>query len=320
MLVGREPELAQAERAVKRMRAGSGGALMIIGEPQSGKTYFSEYVADIMFPVKMVLISPLPGGSRKASDLSAAFRTRLAGNGNLNRLIRTALPGTVFLIDDLELWWERSLDGIQAIRRLFKLIDQHGADYHFVINCNHFTFRLISSMISLEAHLSDTISLQPFTLQALESTLLDRHSSGALTFELEGNHESRLRPRQLNRFFRRIYGLSRGNIGFGLRMWLGNILRLQDEVLEMKLPLTETLPEIDDPDWLTLLTQFVLHKRLQLDRILRIYPVDSRIVLRERLFQLERAGLIQLHSPDVYELNPYLLPYILRLLTKNQLL
>ncbi|MEM7657092.1 MAG: hypothetical protein AAF399_13240, partial [Bacteroidota bacterium] len=117
LMVGREQELAQASRLVSMMKAGLGGAMMIVGEPQSGKTYFSEYVADILFGSKVVQIIPANAGSRSTNDLVAAFRNRLGGAGTLVQMIQAELPGTVFLVDDLELWWERSPNGEQVIRR-----------------------------------------------------------------------------------------------------------------------------------------------------------------------------------------------------------
>jgi hypothetical protein len=320
LMVGRENELSQASRVAKLMQQGPGGAMMIIGEPQSGKTYFSEYVGDSLFPGKVVQIAPPLAGSRKSADLRAAFRARLSSSGSLIQMIQAELPGTVFLIDDLELWWERSQQGDQAILSLFRVIDKVGADYPFILNCNQFTYGLLIGMLRLEAHISETIFLQPLSLQKVEQCLVDRHKSSALSFQLNGTHERDIRPRALRKFFRRLYHYSKGNIGFALRMWLSSIQGIEEESITLLPPPVSEIPGIENPDWLVLLTQFVLHKRLNLDRLKRIYHLESPHMLKEHVFQLVRANLLVEISPGLYELNPYLTSYVIHLLQKDRLL
>jgi hypothetical protein len=73
------------------------------------------------------------------------------------------------------------------------------------------------------------------------------------------------------------------------------------------------------PDTLIFLVQFILHKRLNYEKIQRIMFMTPEQV-KEKLMHLKRAAMITEPSPGVFMLNPNLHPFIRERLIEKELL
>lgn len=315
----REQSLQQAERAATRLQQRLGGAMMVTGEPLCGKSYFCHKVASLCFAGNHYFIKPPLAGSIHASELTRAFQQSLNAKGSLQQIIESAPIQTVFIFDDLELWWERSPKGSQVLQKILGLISQYGRDYFFVLNCNQFSLQLFQQLTNISHHLVSTISLPPLTPKQVKSVVMDRHYSGGIPLSWKGRTYDQLKPKEVNALFKRHQQLSGGNVGAALRLWLSSIEAASDELIEVREPVIPAMPLIKEMDWMVLLCQFVLHKRLRLSQLTRVYD-PATADLEHLLSSLLRAGLIEEQVNQTYQLNPYLIRPIIRQLKQSHLL
>ena len=320
MLSDCEQELNQALEASRRMKAGSGGGLLITGEALSGKSLFSEYIAELFFGGPVFRILPPLEGSTQRNDLVQAFRRQLKKKGTLRQMIQGTPTGSVFLMDDLELWWERSEGGDRIMHQIFDLIEEHGREYYFIANCNVHFYQLFSHYAPFDIHFSTSIRLSPFPSEVLKQTILNRHSSGRFTFLLDNVPEEEISPRIRDLFFSRILSISKGNVGFALRLWLRQIEAVEGDRLYLSMPEETKIAPIPEPDWLVVLGQFVLHKRLTIPALLRIFEGETEEIIQKSFYPLQQLGILQTTSRHVYEIDPNLQPFIVQQLLKAKII
>jgi hypothetical protein len=316
----RERELSLAQTAARRMASGTGGAILVLGEALAGKTYFCEHIATTLFKGRLYRISPPPAGSCDPEELAGAFRRSLQSQGSISEMIHGLPRGAVFLMNDLEMWWERSFAGTNAITCIGALIEKHGRDHTFLLNANVHAYSLLQRLTSIETHIISTIVLSPFSRDNLRRTVMIRHHSGGLRFRWKEKEEEELSAREINRLFSRYFGVSNGNIGFALQLWLSHIESVHHQEMTISVPTPLKMPEIQHPDWLVLLTQFVLHKHLSLDRLLRIFDGEPGQDMTQLLEGILRAGLVIEIAQKVYAIEPYVYPYLISSLKRAQLL
>lgn len=319
-MTNREHELELAQVAARRISAGTGGAILILGEAYSGKTYFSEHIAAGLFKGRLYRINPPSEGSCKSEALTAAFRRSLQAQGSVSKMIQGLPRGAVFLLNDLEMWWERRPGGTDAILRIGELIEKFGKTHTFILNAGVHAYPLLRQLTDIDKHMIATIVLSPFTRDNLRRTMMIRHYSGGLHFVWKGKKQEALSSREINQLFARHFDVSSGNIGFALQLWLSHIDSVHSNEMEISSPANLKMPTIQDTGWLVMLTQFVLHKHLNLERLDRIFAGEPRQEIRQQLEGLLRAGLLVEIAPQVYAIDSYVHPFLITSLKQAELL
>lgn len=303
--VGREAEMAAFKRAVEHYRRGYRGAVMVIGERGSGKSALCQYMTHRLFDRERVhhVFAP-PGGSTSVATLTQRLEAELKVTGTLDEMFSALPQGTVVVIHDIELWWERSADGTVVVEKLLALVQQHAERCLFVFNTNAYTYRYLNRLLRLSDRSLATIACQPLLAEELKDVVMQRHSSTGLKFEVGGRHQNELSDLRLARLFTRYYDVSRGNVGAALQAWLAHTDGVDSDTLSMRSP---TAPLLDPFDALTdayrtLVVQFVLHKQLTLTRLARLTQLPPDI-LAEDVASLERMGILTRSGEGVLELN-----------------
>jgi len=163
----------------------------------------------------------------------------------------------------------------------------------FIINVNIHSFRFMNKMQSIDSYFLNIIDVEPFSAEELRDIILFRHRSTALKFELKGSIEDELSPWGQARLFARYFNYSRGNVGVALQAWISNITKFEDGKLTIKKPAFRHAPELKflNPDWMLLIVQFVLHRRLTIERLNRITKVNTTD-LQKQVNTLIRAGVL----------------------------
>ena len=323
--VGREEELDELAVAIRHWRQRRGGALMIVGERHSGKTSLARYVARKHFEKRNKYnILPPRGGS---ADLGL-FKSRLdkelggqrrEGQGTPARGIElvardwddilASVPlGSVIMIHDLELWWERSPEGGRVIEQIARLVDRWGDRLLFILELNIHAYRFISRTIPLADRALSVVECRPFAAEQLKQIVEVRHRSTGLRFAVDDRDEDELPAFSRARLFTRYFDYTGGYVGVALQSWITHIERVEGEVLEMrspKVPRSEVLDELRLP-WIALLLQLVLHKRLTRSRLARLTGQNAdEGALAADLDALTRAGLIAEDKQGVVEINRF---------------
>lgn len=308
--------------AVIRLNSEYKGGILIIGERFSGKTTFCRYVTDKMFrKQKIYNIFPKTYGSADVNDFIAEISKITQTEGNTKEIMELQAPGTVFIIHDLELWWERSINGCDAIKFIKNLILEYSDRYIFVVNMNPFAYDLVNKLINLQEIFISIIHLRPFDSRAIQEMIMRRHRSGGLKFLLNNRTEDELSEMSIAGLFHRYFNFSEGNPGAALLAWATNIEKVSEYTIFIRyprLPDTNILTRLED-DWKTFLIQLILHKRLTLSRLERIYSGDDKNA-RGILNALMRTGLVQERNEDLFRINPFIEPHLVKVLKKEELL
>ncbi|GAB4406168.1 MAG: hypothetical protein OHK0039_07680 [Bacteroidia bacterium] len=319
LVSNRNRELLLAQRAIDHLRQRTGGGMLVVGAPLSGKTYFCENIAEHLLPGTVYRIDPPAEGSASEAQLVLAFQEAFRRDEPIEQLIESAPASSVFLFDDIERWWERQDEGHHVLLRIFGLIRKFGDEHLFLASCNPQAFDLFSRLYEIDAYFIHTFSLSPFGADDMRRVLLNRHASSGLTLVFDDTPLESLSLRERNRFFGKVHHLSGGCIGYALRLWLSMIRRVEEGSVYVHAPDRPEAPPIDRPDWLVLLAQVVLHKRMSFDKLGRIYAPESVADLRETVYNLCRAGLLHEIQEGLYEIEPYVYPYVVQHLRNARL-
>ena len=307
-LVSRKKSIQQAERIIQRYNEGFKGALLIKGDPRSGKTALSRMISSRYFDRKKVFrVNPLAGGSIKTDAFIQRISEATHLSGDVNQIFDSISPKSTLIINDLELWWERSGEGFKVIDLLLQLIDTYSNKILFIINANPHFLQLINNLQNIERSFVGIISCELFNAKEIETSILQRHRSTGLRFQLNNRLESEMSDIRTAGLFNEIFKFSKGSIGVALLSWLTMIKKHSDDVIDinkLKKPDLKILADLES-EWQIWLTQFILHKQLTKHRLARIFNTDEKSI-NHTSEALLRSGFIVKGTNDSLKINPYI--------------
>ena len=310
--VGRDDELTAAESAVDLFRRGTRGALVVTGEPGSGKSSLCTMVANQLFdPTKVHRVLPPRGGAIQPLIFRVALERALQLTGDPHQMIRALPRGSVVLIDDLELWWERSEGGLAVLEEIIKLIEAHGSRCFFILGINTQSFVFINRFVGLGGVAQSVIECGPVDAEAIKSVVMVRHRSTGKKLRLGRKGEDELSEWRLARLFNSYFDYSEGNLAAALLGWIAHIDSVRDDDVAIRIPVAadpELLSQLRAP-WLALMQQLLLHKQVTFPRLQRITGQEP-MVLREQLSALLRMGLLVESRQGIIEINRYLQHFV----------
>ena len=319
-LQNRGRELDEAKFGLDRIRNGANGGLLIIGDPLSGKTFFSEILARENGQARVIKIEAPITGSTRTKDLIYVLQKQIGSKNFTEEVILDAPKGSIFVFDDVELWWERSERDNSVIKLITTLIQDYSNDYIFIVNVNLYAYKLMQMQCNFANYFIATIRLSPFSSRLLGETIFSRHKAGGLEYALNGVPEIELTERKSKKLMEQYYQLSKGNIGVALHQWQANITNVENNLLQIQYPVVYEMPEIKEQEWLVLLAQFILHKHLTLSRIKRIFNHESKEQSFFLLQNLMRSGLIEQVMGSTYRIPPYLVGFVIVSLKEEHLI
>ncbi len=229
--------------------------------------------------------------------------------------------GSVLIFHDLELWWERSLAGWEVINLMKDLIIDFSKKFLFVVNMNPYAFDLMNKMANLQDAFISVIPLMPFDSKEIQELIIRRHHSSGLEFVLNKSREYELSKIRMASLFNKYFNYSEGNPGTALKGWMENIVRVSAKSIYIRyphIPDIKILTELEE-NWKVVLVQMMLQKRLSYDRINRVFFSDDATT-RGIINSMLRVGLIEARREDLYIVNPFIEPHLLKVLKKEELL
>ena len=320
--VSREYEEAMFAKAVRRFNFGHKGGVMILGGRNSGKTAFCRFVAKQHFTDdKIYHVFAPQKGSIDVEEFVKEISKVTGLNGELDEIFETIPYGSIFIIHDLALWWERSPEGYDVIRRILQLMDDYGDKCLFVMNMNPYAYKVINDLLKMEDRFISIISSMPFDSQEIKEMIIRRHHSSGLKFKYQKKDEDSISEFKLAGLFNKYFDNTGGNPGVALNRWLTNIEKFSGEVVHItypRVPNMEVLENLDD-DWQVVLIQLIIHKRLHMDGLTKILNLEHSEA-EEIVTAIKRTGLIVEKSSLVYMINIYVEPYLVQVFKEKGLL
>ncbi len=309
-------------KAIARYKSGIKGGILVTGERNCGKTTLCQYVLKKQFKNDQIFhVFPPVEGSVDLQDFEHELGKATEIPRNKSEIFNTLPFGSVIVFHDMELWWERSPNGLELIREILSDIDQYSKSYLFVINMNLFAYELVNNIIQLQDHLIGVIQCQPFDSENLKTLIMKRHKSSGLSFVLENRAEENMSQLKMAKLFSSYFDFTKGNPGVTLNTWLSSIRQYKNEQLFINypsMPDLEILDDIDEAD-VIILQQIAMHKRMDLQKLARVFDTKE-YEMEESIRPLRLNGLVSEKSEGVYVVNPYVEPVVVKMLKQKKLL
>ncbi len=324
--VSQSDELEVAERAVVSHRNGHPGALWITGRPGSGMSAVTQRILATHFDdTRIVHVRPPDGGSVDVAMFDRALLAGLGARGAVDSALDGLPDGSVVVIHDLELWWERSPSGLGVVRHLDGLLERHGGRTLFVIVTNEYVMRLLRRLDVLVNQALATVHCRPLEALRLREAILTRHEATGATLRIAaGGQRESLAPTEwrLAKLFGDLFDYSDGYIGAALHGWISHIAEASsDEIVVARALVPDTAVfKTLEPQWTALLIELVMHRRVTTARLARITGVDEPLVTAN-LSALTRTGLVVFHEASgAYEIDRFVLHHVTRWLHAEEVL
>jgi len=309
-------------KAINRYNEGIKGAILVTGERNCGKTNLCQHVLRKEFRSKQIfhIFPPIEG-----SISIPAYERELGKVTGINRekseIFNSLQFSSVIVFHDLELWWERSPEGLELIKEIIRDIDRYSKNYLFVININIFAYELINNILDIQDHLIGVIQCESLDSENLKSLIMKRHNSSGLNFIVENRSEKSMTQLKMAKLFSKYFDCTRGNPGVALNTWLSNITQYKNEQIYMKFPNnpdTDIIADLEE-EILIALQQIALHKRMDAGKLKRVLTCSDEEI-DKLLRPLRLNGLVKEKAEGVYVINPHVEPFVVRVLKNQDLL
>lgn len=313
--IEREKEERKFKIALERYQEGHHGGIMILGDRNMGKTTFCKYVSQLYLKKHPIFsIFPSISGSIREHDFNEIFRKVTMKQGDVFQISNHLNENSVIIINDLELFWERSSEGIRIISLIERLINEFSHKLLVIVNLNQYTYKVINQLTNLGNHFIEIINIQSFDAEELKELIMRRHRSSGLSFGYD-HQSSGLNEIKMAQLFNAYFSYSEGNPGTALNAWLAHIKKAGSDNLIIEKPENPSLSGLKslNEDWLMLLGQYVLHKRLDKGKIKRITGWDEKDT-HEMILAMLRSGIIVEKVSGIYMIDPYMQPFVTRVL------
>jgi len=312
--VPREEESIKIKSARKRHKEGHGGAILIIGEHGSGKTALTRWTTNHLFRKDHIFnVIPPVNGSVNPNDWLNSLRKAANSNETANEIAAGLPSDSVIVINDLELWWERSNDGYAVLEEIMKLVQNYSHRIFFILNCNIHSYRIINKIFPIEDNLLSIIECGPFDSKQIQQLVIKRHKASGLTIDYNNQTEENMLTFRMASLFNSYYNYSKGNPGIVLSSWLRNIKSVENQKMFISapdLPNTEFLNSLDK-DWLIVIAMFIQHKNMNVEKLAKIMTLSTEHaeIFITRFFN---SGILTLREENFYTLNRYLEPFVVK--------
>lgn len=311
----------KVEKAISTHNSARKGAILITGEPGSGKTELSKYVARQFKHHNIFLIKPLIGGSPFIDDFNDALSEATGKLGKTESILQSLDSDSVLIIDNLELWWLRTNTGYEVLEYIISCISKFGSKSRFIVSCNSYSLNFINRIIPLNNSFIAVIDCEPYTSHELKELIMLRHNSTGLVLNYKGSYGDNISQWQKARLFNACFDFSEGNPGIALNTWLSNIIKVENNTLTVRSP---EIPDYEplcnlDSKILVYLVQFILHKQLTIRNAEKIFNENETDILK-MFDSLQTALLITKDSKDIYTVNQYVQPFLIKALVAKKLI
>jgi hypothetical protein len=318
----RAEEVQAAKTAIGHFQRGAKGCLIVQGERGSGKTALWQHITSRLLDRRELFrVHPVAGGSARLADFEQALREAVGQPGSSRQLVAGLDRGSVIVIDDFELWWERTPTGMVVVDQVLDLIDRFGDRCLFLLCLGQQAYELITRLRPLSDRALGVIECGPVSAETLKDVITLRHESTGLTYELDGRNEEGLSQWAVARLFAAHFHYCRGLIGVAQQSWITHIVRCDKQHLSIERPRVVRAQSFDDlsMEHSALLLQLCLHKQLHEERLNRLRP-GAPAANRQLVASLLRMGLLVEPRPHVYEINRFVQHLLVQSLRERGLL
>ncbi|MEZ5198885.1 MAG: hypothetical protein R2764_21660 [Bacteroidales bacterium] len=305
---GRKNALMEAKKAYQRYNNGYKGALVIKGERRSGKSFFANYLVSEVFSAKnKYIVYPPLAGSIDPKVFLKTINETLKIEGSFDTVFSNLPGNSLIIFDDLELWWEKSENGMVVIDLLSEIIKHHCQKHIFILVATQESYKVMNELAQLDSLSLNTIQLEPFNSKEIQEMILFRHRTSDLNLKMDKSTNRGYTLSKQARFFLKIFQSSGGNVGAALLSWIASISEFRDGTIYLEPPQNTSFSVFDDlnPEIKLYLTLLILHKRLTIEKLKHI-TLDSETDIKENIQFLKRSGVVIELAGNIFEIDRFM--------------
>ena len=322
MWVSRETEMLKGMNSLDDYKRGISGGIMVIGERFSGKSFYAHMLAlEYTNQDSIITLSPPPNGGTDVKQFKTHLQNALNTQYSIERYFREIKTKTVIILEDLELWWEKSPEGQEVIIYLHEMIRKYSNKVLFISTLNVHSYRIMNQANQIENYYLSVIMMGAMDAKSLHEMLMKRHNTSGLKFVYKKKQQEQYHTWDYAKLFNRYFNFSRGIPGIAISAWVNNIVDIHDKTIHIKYPDNYNLDAFEQLDteqnWQLLL--FVLHKNMSLDKFSRL----TNLTKHEGFLEIEkmlRKGLIYKTDNNVFRVNILMHHLVVQHLQNNRLL
>lgn len=322
MWVNREAEMLKGKHSLDDYRRGISGGIMVSGERFSGKSFFAHMLAlEYTKQDNIITLIPPPSGSTDIKQFKTYLQAALNTQLSIERYFRELNTKIVIILEDIELWWEKTPDGQEVIDYLHEMIRKYSNKALFISTLNVHSYRIINQANHIGNYYLSVIIMGAMNARSLHEMLMKRHNTSGLKFVYKKKKQEQYHTWDYAKLFNRYFNFSRGIPGIAINAWVNNIVDIHNKRIRIKYPEnynTDAFEQLNsEQNWQLLL--FVLHKNMSLDKFSRL----TKLTKHESFLEIEkmlRKGLIYKTDNNVFRINIMMHHLVVQHLQNNRLL
>lgn len=285
-LVNREREMSLAMSILERSNR-SGGILAVVGEPLSGKSFMADAIVKNFKDHTVHRINPTRETKADAKNLRRRIlRSKSDASSSVHSL------QSIYVFEDLELWWERSPDGWKIIDEWLKILNTELSGTKVIISMSSKSYELFSRRSNFLAIVAGSVHLSPFSEGNMADVLFQTHSVGTVDLFFENERIENISLRKKREVIGNLHKVSKGNIGVAQQLWIawckvneeGVIRFIPNEIKSLDL-------ETGSMDS-TVLEQFCYHNSMNDAKLERVFGSDNKLEIQRSIDNLLRGELL----------------------------
>ena len=311
----------------------------VVGEKGAGKSTYLSYALDDFFTEREVKRITLDGGYYNEVDFIQFMKSELEleevdSVEEIISAIRNAKQKRVLVLEALQNFYLRNINGYGAIESLLYVISETKESIFWIVSCSVYAWNFLDKAVSIGEYFSHVVRTDKLDEQQIESVIMNRHRSSGYELYFEPSaaqsrsrayrklmdQEESAREYLREAYFEDLTALSEGNASIAMIFWIRSIRDFDDTHFYIK-PLEVTSMEIIQdlkPEVLFTLATIVLHDALtpkELSEVLQFTEQESKLML----VRLQTRGILR-QEEGRYFINQLVYRQIVRVLKERNII
>jgi amino acid transporter len=316
--VGREAAMKNFFSVLKEDKSVSKSVILLLGDRNSGKSFWLNQAASLAQPnANFVVIHATLNQTIDIKCFNNNIRKATGSTGTIDSVINNLRLGTCLVFDDLELWWNQKESGNKVINHLLKLIQTYSGKVRFILSSNSISYKLMKRTTDLKNLQPHIFTCKPLNAKEIGKAILKRHYSGGIPLGNVQRNDGRMSTIEKAKFFSKMSGLSFGNVGYAMQLWLSSIEKIEDNKIFIKkhdypdLRFLESIPS----EWIIVLNQLIIHKRLNFK-----YFESTEHSFVKTINEMLRSTILVENTKGSISINSFIYLHILNYFQHNKLI
>lgn len=334
---GRDHELKILDRAFSSWQKGKYAPVTIVGEKRSGLTTLINYFIQTRLKnIKVVFNNDLTYCESELAFLHCwqqVFQNHTLDTfDKLVHHLQKEYHGHVFVLENLQNYYLRTLHGFDMLKRIVALISATSKEIFWICSANTYAWNYLNKTMELASYFGYLVSIQAFDDEALRDLIMKKNniSGYKIIFKPSEANLASKKYLKLNeeekqsylrmQFFNELNNFARGNISLALSYWLLSTTDISEETIEIT---TFTSPDFSfvrnlNTEKVFILYLIVMHTgltNLQLHQILNQPPHALDLVLT----MMQDDGILVLKD-GIFDVNPLIYRHCINMLKSKNLI